>query len=55
MTKDKLRNPNIFVSETRICVRNIPVTMGDKELRKVFMEAVKDKKARISEVGRMDD
>ena len=50
MTKQKLRNPNIFVSDTRLCVRNIPATTTDKQLRQIFLEAANDKKAKITEV-----
>ena len=50
MTKQKLKNPNIFVSDTRICVRNIPATMTDKELKETFIKILKDSKAKIIEV-----
>ena len=31
--KEKLKNPNIFVSKDRLSVRNLPISMGDKELK----------------------
>jgi nucleolar protein 4 len=44
--KAKLQNPNCFVSTTRLCVRNLPLTTTEKELTKVFSNAgaVCDKK-----------
>lgn len=34
--KTKLQNPNCFVSTTRLCVRNLPLTLTELELKKVF-------------------
>ena len=48
--RTKLKNPNIFVSTTRLCVRNIPATVEDVQLRKVLMKAVADNAAKITEV-----
>ena len=31
--KEKLNNPNIFVSRDRLSIRNLPLSIGDKELR----------------------
>ena len=31
--KEKLKNPNIFVSKDRLSVRNLPIAMDDKELK----------------------
>ena len=31
--KEKLNNPNIFVSKDRLSIRNLPISMGDKELK----------------------
>ncbi|OUS43221.1 hypothetical protein BE221DRAFT_194621 [Ostreococcus tauri] len=36
----KLKNPNFFVSRTRLSVRNIPPEMDSKTLKKMFIEAV---------------
>ncbi|XP_044139356.1 RNA-binding protein 28 isoform X1 [Bufo gargarizans] len=35
----KLKNQNIFVSRTRLCVHNIPKSVDDKKLRQVFLNA----------------
>ncbi|XP_072258045.1 RNA-binding protein 28 [Pyxicephalus adspersus] len=49
----KLRNPNIFVSKTRLCVHNIPKSVDDKKLRQLFLSAagggrsVKIKESRV--------
>lgn len=56
MTKrQKLKDPNIFISPTRICVHNIPTQVDDKELRKVYLNAVNDKSAIITECRIMRD
>lgn len=39
-TKEKLKNPNIFVSPIRLCVRNIPFEVDDKRLKQAFLKAV---------------
>ena len=39
--KTKLANPNFFVSPTRLMVQNIPDSMGEKELKQLFISAVK--------------
>jgi len=49
-TRQKLRNPNIFVSPTRLCVRNIPVSVSDSRLKKIFLEAAGNRHARVTEV-----
>ena len=36
----KLKNPNFFVSRTRLSVRNIPPEIDSKALKKMFIEAV---------------
>jgi len=50
MTRQKLRNPNIFVSPTRLCVRNIPVSVTDSRLKKIFLAAAENQKAKVTEV-----
>ncbi|GMH39129.1 hypothetical protein BSKO_07027 [Bryopsis sp. KO-2023] len=40
MMKEKLKDPNCFVSMTRLMVRNLPRSMTSKELGKLFSEAV---------------
>lgn len=39
--KDQLRNNNVFVSTTRLNVRNLPRTMTEKELRSIFAAPVR--------------
>ncbi|KAL3142888.1 hypothetical protein ABBQ38_003176 [Trebouxia sp. C0009 RCD-2024] len=38
----KLRSPNFSVSRTRLSVRNIPFTLQEKELKQLFIAAVKE-------------
>ena len=33
----KLKNPNYFVSPVRLCIRNLPITMDEKTLKKLFV------------------
>ncbi|XP_066448286.1 RNA-binding protein 28 [Eleutherodactylus coqui] len=37
--QQKLKNQNIFVSKTRLCVHNIPKSVDDKKLRQLFLNA----------------
>ncbi|KAM3925318.1 RNA-binding protein 28 [Leptodactylus fuscus] len=37
--RQKLRNQNIFISKTRLCVHNIPKSVDDKQLRQLFLKA----------------
>ncbi|KAK3097152.1 hypothetical protein FSP39_006867 [Pinctada imbricata] len=53
--RQKLKNPNIFVSTTRLSVHNLPVSVDEKQLRKVFLKAAEDKKAVINECRIMRD
>lgn len=46
----KLRDPNIFISPVRLCLRNIPLTIDDKQLR-TACQRVAGKDARITEVS----
>ena len=39
----KLKNPNFFISKTRLQVRNVPVDVDQKQLKKVFFDAVKQR------------
>jgi hypothetical protein len=48
--RQKLKNPNIFVSTTRLCVRNIPTSVDDRALKKVFLKAADNPQAKITEV-----
>ena len=47
----KLKNPSIFVSTTRLCVHNLPTSVTDKQLRKVFLKAAGDRSAVVTEVS----
>lgn len=51
----KLKDPNVFISTTRICVHNIPVQVDDKKLKQVILKALNDKKAKINECRIMRD
>ena len=53
--REKLKNPNVFISTTRLCVRNIPTRVDDTQLRKVYLKAVGDKAAVITEVSGVKD
>ena len=50
MKRQKLKNPDIFVSSTRLCVHNLPTSVDDKQLRKIYIRAAKNKAAIVSEV-----
>ncbi|XP_078582455.1 RNA-binding protein 28-like isoform X3 [Branchiostoma floridae x Branchiostoma japonicum] len=53
--REKLKNPAIFVSDVRLCVRNVPLNMGDKDLRKLFLKTLGDKNVLITESRIMRD
>ncbi|ESN91425.1 hypothetical protein HELRODRAFT_150260, partial [Helobdella robusta] len=55
ITREKLKNPNIFVSPTRLCVRNIPTNVDEKQLKRIFLNAAKDPTAKIIECRIMRD
>ena len=50
MKRQKLKNPDIFVSSTRLCVHNLPTSVDDKQLRRIYIRAAKNKAAIVSEV-----
>lgn len=51
MKRTKLRDINVYVSKTRLCVHNLPKFVDNKKLRAVCLAAVKEKKGvRIVEV-----
>ena len=50
MKRQKLKNINIFISPYRLCVRNIPPNVDDKQLKTVYIKAAGDKSARVTEV-----
>ena len=48
----KLKNQNIFVSQTRLCLHNLPKAVDDKQLQKLLLEATAGEKGvRIKEVS----
>ncbi|XP_021045562.1 RNA-binding protein 28 [Mus pahari] len=52
----KLKNQNIFVSQTRLCLHNLPKAVDDKQLRKLLLEATRGEKGvRIKECRVMRD
>ncbi|VDL60013.1 unnamed protein product [Hymenolepis diminuta] len=50
----KLRDPNIFISPLRLCLRNIPLSIDDRQLR-AACQKVAGKEARITECRVMRD
>ncbi|XP_065676054.1 RNA-binding protein 28-like [Hydra vulgaris] len=48
--KAKLKNPNYFVSRTRLSVRNLPLNINSIELKDVFLKAVKNDDIKITNV-----
>ena len=51
MKRQKLKNLNIFISPYRLCVRNIPPTVDEKQLKKIYRDAAGDKSAVVTEVS----
>ncbi|EGV98169.1 RNA-binding protein 28 [Cricetulus griseus] len=52
----KLKNQNIFVSQTRLCLHNLPKAVDDKQLRKLLLDATRGEKGvRIKECRVMRD
>lgn len=45
-----LQNNHYFVSNTRLCIHNLPPNCDNKQLRKIFLNAVNEKSVRIIEV-----
>lgn len=51
----KLRDINVFVSKTRLCVHNLPKSVDNKKLKALCLQAVKGAKGvRITEVRNMN-
>lgn len=48
----KLRDPNHFVSLTRLCVRNLPLACDDRQLKEVFLQACDSNPDRPRRVGK---
>ncbi|XP_062929034.1 RNA-binding protein 28 [Mobula hypostoma] len=55
LKRQKLKDVNIFVSPTRLCIHNIPKSVTDEQLRKLCLQAVGAKEARIKECRIMRD
>ncbi|XP_043569889.1 RNA-binding protein 28 [Chiloscyllium plagiosum] len=55
LKRQKLKDMNIFVSKTRLCVHNIPKSLTDQQLRKLCLEAAGTKDARLKECRIMRD
>ncbi|RUS81801.1 hypothetical protein EGW08_010438 [Elysia chlorotica] len=53
--RQKLKDQNVFVSSTRLCIHNIPPTVDDAKLRKIIIKAVGDREARLTECRIMRD
>ncbi|KAF0877782.1 RBM28 protein, partial [Crocuta crocuta] len=52
----KLKDQNIFVSQTRLCLHNLPKAVDDKELRKLLLNATRGEKGvRLQECRVMRD
>uniref|UniRef100_A0A8C0WJJ1 RNA-binding protein 28 n=2 Tax=Castor canadensis TaxID=51338 RepID=A0A8C0WJJ1_CASCN len=52
----KLKNQNIFVSQTRLCLHNLPKALNDQQLRKLLLNATRGEKGvRIKECRVMRD
>uniref|UniRef100_A0A8C2UZ05 RNA binding motif protein 28 n=1 Tax=Chinchilla lanigera TaxID=34839 RepID=A0A8C2UZ05_CHILA len=52
----KLKDQNIFVSQTRLCLHNLPKAVDDKQLRKLLLNATRGEKGvRIKECRVMRD
>ncbi len=39
--QSKLKSPNFFVSRTRLCVRNLPYSLDEKQLKELLVAAVR--------------
>lgn len=53
--RQKLKNINIFISPLRLCVRNIPTHVDEKELKKIFKDAAGQSAAKVDECRIMRD
>ncbi|XP_078091861.1 RNA-binding protein 28 [Mustelus asterias] len=51
----RLKDVNIFVSPTRLCVHNLPKSLTDQQLRKLCLQAVGSKGVRVKESRIMRD
>ena len=51
----KLRNPVMFVSDTRLSIHNIPTSVDDKQLKELIIKKMDDKTVRVTECRIMRD
>ena len=49
--RQKLKNPQIFISPTRVCIHNLPVSVDDRRLRQVILKTLDDRSVNMTEVG----
>lgn len=52
LKEKKLKNPNFYISDCRLCIRNLPLNVNDQDLRKICTDSLKlnTKFVRIKEV-----
>ncbi|OIR58525.1 MAG: RNA-binding protein 28-related protein [Amphiamblys sp. WSBS2006] len=53
--RKKIKNTSVYVSETRLSVHNIPYSVDEKELKKVFQKAGENKPKQVKVVRRDED
>jgi nucleolar protein 4 len=46
--RSKLKSPNFFVSRTRLCLRNLPYTLDEKQLKQLLVAAVRPRPRRCA-------
>lgn len=49
--RQKLKDPQVFISPTRLCVHNLPGSIDDAKLKKLILEHLADPSVRINEVS----
>ncbi|KAI7864400.1 hypothetical protein BDF14DRAFT_1744861 [Spinellus fusiger] len=47
-------NPSLFISKTRLSVRNLPLNVGDVELKKIGVQSIQKFKEQVKTKARMD-
>uniref|UniRef100_UPI00358FEA82 RNA-binding protein 28-like n=1 Tax=Myxine glutinosa TaxID=7769 RepID=UPI00358FEA82 len=55
MNRKRLRNLNIFVSRTRLCIHNIPKSVDDRQLKQIFIQAANCSASSVKECRIMQD
>jgi hypothetical protein len=51
--RSKLKSPNFFVSRTRLCIRNLPYTLAEKQLKQLLVAAVRPLPRRCSRAAQV--